>query len=153
MAAKMVYLGLGSNLGNKRKNVREAIKLLRLYVIVTKISSFYETKPVGYADQPDFINAVAEIKTNLTPRQLLRVVKDIEQKMGRKKTFQNGPRIIDIDILLYNDKIIKTKKLIIPHPAIHRRWFVLKPLDEIAPQLVHPELNHRIKDLLADLKD
>lgn len=143
-------MGLGSNLGNKKKYIRETIKLLCKEVSVTKISSFYETKPVGYADQPDFINAVAEIETNLTPLRLLRMAKDIEKKMGRKKTFRNGPRVIDIDILLYNDRIIKTKELIIPHPAMHRRWFVLKPLAEIAPQVIHPKLRRPIKDLLAD---
>ncbi len=150
---KTVYLGLGSNLGNREKNIREAIKLLRKEVRITKISSFYKTKPVGYADQPDFINAAAEIKTNLPPLQLLRLTKEIEKKLGRKKTFQNGPRIIDIDILLYNDEIIKTKNLVIPHLAMHRRWFVLKPLTEIAPEVIHPQLKHTIKILLAQVKD
>ena len=109
--------------------------MLRKEVSVAKISSFYETTPVGYADQPDFINAVAEIKTNLPPLLLLRLAKDIEKKMGRKKTFPNGPRIIDIDVLLYEGKAIKTRQLVIPHPQMYHRSFVLGPLHEIAPAL------------------
>ncbi|MBI5554596.1 MAG: 2-amino-4-hydroxy-6-hydroxymethyldihydropteridine diphosphokinase [Elusimicrobia bacterium] len=150
---KTAYLGLGSNIGNKRENIKEAIRLLRQEVKIAKMSSYYKTKPVGYADQPDFINVAIEIKTNLTPLQLLRMVKDIEKKIGRKKTFQNGPRIIDIDILIYYDEIMKTKKLVIPHPDMHRRWFVLKPLAEIAPEVIHPTLKHTIKNLFAKLKD
>ncbi len=132
---KTVYLGLGSNLGDKRKNIKEAIKLLRREVKVIKVSLLYKTKPVGYADQPDFINAVAEIKTNLTPLRLLRLAKDIEKKMGREKNFRNGPRLIDIDILLFEGKTIKTSQLVIPHPQMCRRSFVLDPLREIAPAL------------------
>ncbi|MDD5491783.1 MAG: 2-amino-4-hydroxy-6-hydroxymethyldihydropteridine diphosphokinase [bacterium] len=153
MAAKTVYLGLGTNIGNKRKNIREAVRLLRRDVKIVKVSSLYKSKPVGYLEQPDFLNAVLEIKTSLTPRQLLKQVKAIERTMGRVKTVRWGSRLIDIDILLYDNKVIKTKKLVIPHSSMHCRWFVLKPLAEIAPQLVHPELKQRIKKLLADLKD
>ncbi|MDD5131562.1 MAG: 2-amino-4-hydroxy-6-hydroxymethyldihydropteridine diphosphokinase [bacterium] len=135
MVIKTIYLGLGTNLGNKRKNIKEAIRLLRRDVKIVKVSSLYKTKPVGYLDQPDFLNAVAEIKTSLTPLQLLRQVKSIERIMGRTRTARWGPRLIDIDILLYEGKKIKHSKLIIPHPQINKRNFVLKPLKEIAPAL------------------
>ncbi|MDD5258484.1 MAG: 2-amino-4-hydroxy-6-hydroxymethyldihydropteridine diphosphokinase [bacterium] len=146
---KIVYLGLGTNLGNKKKNIKEAIRLLRRETKVLKVSSFYKTKPVGYLDQPDFLNAVAEIKTSLTPLQLLKQVKVIEKSLGRIKSVHWGPRLIDIDILLYNNKIIRTKKLVIPHLDLERRWFILKPLTEIAPEMIHPVLKKKIKDLLA----
>lgn len=130
-----IYLGLGSNLGNKRKNIKKAIKLLKEKVTVKKISSFYRTKPVGYLDQPYFINAVIEIQTDFLPYELLKLVKSIEKELGRKKTFRWGPRLIDIDILLYQGKKLKSKILTIPHPHIFQRDFVLKPLKEIAPDL------------------
>ena len=128
-------MGLGSNLGARKTNIRRALKLLREKVAIIKVSSFYLTKPVGYADQPDFINAAAEIKTALSPLRLLRLLKSIEKKIGRQKTFRNGPRVIDIDILLYEGRAIRTKQLTIPHPQIDRRDFVLRPLREIAPTL------------------
>lgn len=131
----IVYLGLGSNLGNKRKNIKEALRLLRRDVKIIKVSSLYKTKPVGYLDQPDFLNAVAEIATSLTPLQLLKQVKSIERIIGRTKTVRWGPRLIDIDILLYEGQKIKHSKLIIPHPQINKRNFVLNPLKEIAPAL------------------
>jgi 2-amino-4-hydroxy-6-hydroxymethyldihydropteridine diphosphokinase len=150
---KQVFLSLGTNLGNKRKNIKEAIRLLRREAKIVKVSSFYKTKPVGFLAQPDFLNAAAEIKTSLTPLQLLKCVKTVEKVMGRTKAKRWGPRLIDIDILLYADKIIKTKKLVIPHSSMHYRWFVLKPLAEIAPRIVHPKLMRTIKDLLIRVKD
>ncbi len=134
-AERIVYLGIGTNLGNKRKNIREAIRLLRREMKVTKVSSFYKTKPVGYLNQPDFLNAVVEAKTNLTPLQLLKQVKVIEKTMGRVKSVHWGPRLIDIDILLYEGRKVNSSKLIIPPPQISKRGFVLKPLQEIAPAL------------------
>ncbi len=135
MAGRTVYLGLGSNLGDKRKNIRNAVKLLREHVKVIKVSSLYKTKPVGYTDQPDFLNAVLEIKTSVAPSGLLRIVKAIEKKMGRRRTFRNGPRVIDIDILLYEGRRVKTSRLTIPHPRLNEREFVLAPLREIGPRL------------------
>jgi 2-amino-4-hydroxy-6-hydroxymethyldihydropteridine diphosphokinase len=132
---RTVYLGLGTNIGNKRKNIKEAIRLLRREVKIAKVSSLYKTKPVGYLDQPDFLNAVIEAKTSLTPLQLLKRIKTIEKIVGRTKTLRWGPRLIDIDILLYEGKKVNHNKLIIPHPQISKRNFVLKPLKEIAPAL------------------
>ena len=130
-----VYLGLGSNLGDKRKNLRRAVKLLRQRVKIIKVSSLYETKPVGHTDQPDFLNAVLAAETGIAPTPLLRLVKSIEKKIGRRRTFRNGPRVIDIDILLYEGRKVKTKRLTIPHPRMYARDFVLRPLREIAPRL------------------
>lgn len=130
-----VYLGLGSNLGRKRKNIRIALTELEKYDIkVVKVSSLRTTKPVGYEDQPDFVNAVAEIKTIVSPRKLLRIVKKIEKDMGRKRTRRWGPRLIDIDILLYGDRTMNTACLTLPHPRLADRSFVLEPLREIAPK-------------------
>ncbi len=135
MRVKTVYLGLGTNLGNKRNNLKEAVRLLRREVKIVKVSSLYKTKPVGYLDQPDFLNAVVAAKTSLTPLQLLKQVKAIEKIMGRVKSVPWGPRLIDIDILLYEGKKVNHSRLIIPHPQINKRGFVLKPLKEIAPAL------------------
>jgi len=135
LRVKTVYLGLGTNLGNKRNNLKEAVRLLRREVKIVKVSSLYKTKPVGYLDQPDFLNAVVAAKTSLTPLQLLKQVKAIEKIMGRVKSVPWGPRLIDIDILLYEGKKVNHSRLIIPHPQINKRGFVLKPLKEIAPAL------------------
>jgi 2-amino-4-hydroxy-6-hydroxymethyldihydropteridine diphosphokinase len=132
---RTVYLGLGANLGPRKTNIRKALKLLREKVEIVKVSSLYQTAPVGYTDQPDFINAAAEIRTVFSPRQLLRLLKQVEKNIGRVKTFRNGPRHIDIDILLYEGESVITKKLTIPHPQINNRDFVLRPLREIAPRL------------------
>lgn len=148
------YIGLGSNLGEKRKNLLRAIQLLNQIsgIKVTKKSSFYLTTPVGYIAQPDFLNAVVEIETNLTPNQLLTQLLQLEKILGRIRQKKWGPRIIDLDILLYNDKVIRQKHLIIPHPQMHRRLFVLEPLVEIAPQLRHPVLHHTMTELLQQCK-
>lgn len=134
----LCYLGIGSNLGNRRDNIKMAIALLkRSYGIsVKRISRIIQTKPVGYLKQPEFLNGVIKIQTELKPRGLLKSLKGIEDQMGRKKTIRFGPRIIDLDILLYGDKKIKQKYLIIPHPQLKSREFVLKSLSEIAPGAV-----------------
>jgi 2-amino-4-hydroxy-6-hydroxymethyldihydropteridine diphosphokinase len=135
-----VFLGLGSNLGDRAKNIRRAVELIGSIggTRVVSVSSLYETEPVGYADQPDFINAATEIETALTPRGLLCEIKGIERSMGRKETFRFGPRLIDIDILLFGDLIVDEPDLVIPHPRMLERRFVLVPLVEIAPQAIHP---------------
>ena len=127
------YIGVGSNLGNKKKNIFCALELLNQIkeVEISQCSSIYKTKPVGYLNQPDFFNAVWKIETTLKPLKLLGVLKNIEKKCGRKKTFRWGPRIIDLDILTYGDKKIKTKKLTIPHPEMRKRDFVMEPLKEL----------------------
>lgn len=132
-----VFLSLGSNLGNREENLKECLRRLEedKRIRIVKSSSFYETEPIGYKDQPKFINAAMEIQTGYSPRELLKIIKEIEKMMGRVKTFVNGPRVIDIDILLYGKQKIATPELTIPHPRIKERDFVLKPLLEIAPQL------------------
>jgi 2-amino-4-hydroxy-6-hydroxymethyldihydropteridine diphosphokinase len=148
----IVYIGIGSNVGNRETNCRMAIERLNEKGIeVKKTSSMYETEPWGFKDQPKFINMVIEAETRLEPERLLIVLKDIEKEMGRKETVKWGPRIIDLDILFYNDKIINQDELQIPHPYLHKRDFVLVPLSEIAPNKTHPILKKTIKELMEEL--
>lgn len=146
-----IYLALGTNLGDRIANLQTAINLLSSKAIIVQESSVYVTPPWGIVDQPDFLNQVIEISTNLTPSCLLRSIKDIELKMGRQKTIRNGPRLIDLDILFYGTQVINKKALTIPHPRLHERAFVLVPLYEIAPDFVHPVLNETVKSLLAEV--
>jgi len=145
------YIALGSNLGNKQQNIEQAIELLKNHGTVAKCSSFYTTEPVGYLNQEDFLNVAIEFKTTLTPHILLKVTQNIEQKLGRVKTIKNGPRIIDLDILFYENKIINKANLIIPHPRMHERSFVLDPLCEIAPNIIHPKINKSVKEIKKQL--
>ncbi|MBM3251875.1 MAG: pantoate--beta-alanine ligase [Candidatus Omnitrophica bacterium] len=138
-----VFLAIGSNLGNRRKNIQEALALLKANKIkINKISRIIETKPVGGPRQGKFLNAVLQAETVLKPKKLLNTLKNIERQLGRKNTVRFGPRVIDLDILLYDKLRFKTKDLIIPHPRMFEREFVLKPLSEIAPNLVNtnPEM-------------
>ncbi|MBI4789643.1 MAG: 2-amino-4-hydroxy-6-hydroxymethyldihydropteridine diphosphokinase [Chloroflexi bacterium] len=147
-----IYLALGSNLGDREKNLAEALARLRVFVQITRSSSIYETEPVGVREQPWFLNQVVEGTTALAPVDLLRRVKKIEIEMGRTEGIRFGPRPMDIDILLYDRVIELSPALTIPHPRLHERAFVLTPLAEIAPNLVHPRLRVRIRDLLARLE-
>lgn len=144
-------MGLGSNLGDRQQNILKAIAMMSNSVDIKKISSYYETEPVGYADQPRFLNAVCEAGTCLSPGELLAVLKDIETNLGRERTFANGPRAIDIDILFYGDWIVRSPKLIIPHPRLQERAFVLVPLGEIAANLTHPITGKRVSEMLREL--
>lgn len=135
MANNRVFLGLGSNLGNRERNLLTAIRLLSNHskIIVEKVSSLYETQPIGFTEQPDFFNAVIEVTTTLLPEEILTVCLSVECLMGRKREVHWGPRCIDIDVLAYNQLVLETEKLTLPHPYLHQRTFVLIPLQEIAP--------------------
>lgn len=147
-----VYLALGSNLGNRLANLKNAVSNLPPQMEVKKKSLVYETPPWGYTDQPPFLNQVVMAKTYLEPDALLSHLKRLESVLGREPSFENGPRLIDMDILFYDDAILDSPPLVIPHPRLHQRGFVLVPLNEIAPDLVHPVLGKSISDLLLDVE-
>jgi 2-amino-4-hydroxy-6-hydroxymethyldihydropteridine diphosphokinase len=147
------YIGLGSNMGDKMTACRTALDLLKRAGRVVRVSSFYCTEPVGYADQEPFLNAVAELETELSPLALLAACHVIEEELGRKRLFRWGPRSIDLDILLYGDQVVDTGELTIPHALMAERRFVLTPLNEIAPGAVHPVSGKTVSDLLKELKD
>lgn len=146
------YLGIGSNLGNRIKNLEIAISVLsgQPDIRVNTFSSFYETEPVGYKNQGWFINQVVQIETFLSPSDLLKVTQKLEETLGRKRTIKWGPRTVDIDILLYSDLIMNSSFLTIPHPHLTKRRFVLVPLAEIAPSFVHPILGESISKILIE---
>jgi len=147
------YIGIGSNLGMRKKNCEKAIQLVsRENISVLNRSEMLETEPWGIIDQPRFINMVMEVATDLAPEALLGLLKKIETDLGRTSTVRWGPRVIDLDILFYDDLVMKTAELEIPHPGIAGRYFVLKPLSEIAPEMVHPVLKKSIKDLLSQYR-
>lgn len=147
-SANRVYLGLGSNLGSRQGNLLQALQYIQTRVTIKKVSSFYETEPVGYADQPKFLNAVCSAETELSPADVLKFLKWIEKRMGRVQSFRNAPRLIDLDLLLYNDITVTSEGLQVPHPLMHERAFVLVPLAEIAPGLVHPALHATVEEML-----
>ncbi len=144
-----VYLALGSNLGNRAANLKEAIAALSPQVDVKARSKVYETPPWGYTQQDKFLNQVLKGKTYVQPEPLLKHLKRLEVALGRQATFQNGPRLIDIDILFYDDLVFESPILTLPHPRVHERGFVLLPLMDIAPDLVHPTKHKTIRELIA----
>jgi 2-amino-4-hydroxy-6-hydroxymethyldihydropteridine diphosphokinase len=145
-----VYIAIGSNLGEKKANCLRAVALLpERGIVPNKVSPVFETEPRGVKDQPPFMNMAVEAETGLAPGDLLMALKDIEREMGRAETVRWGPRVIDLDILLYDDLVLKEPGLEIPHPLMHERGFVLGPLSEIAPDLVHPVLKKTVRELYA----
>jgi 2-amino-4-hydroxy-6-hydroxymethyldihydropteridine diphosphokinase len=147
----LAYLSLGSNIGNRENHLRDAIARLEAVGHIASVSSVYETEPVEFTDQAWFLNCTVALETTETPAQLMRALLQIEHEMGRQRTQNKGPRTIDIDILLFNDTIIDSPELTVPHPAMHQRRFVLAPLAEIAPEARHPRLNKTIRELLDEL--
>lgn len=146
-----VFLGTGSNIGDRLAGLQHAARALQEMCQVELQSSIYETQPWGFTDQPAFLNQVLKATTELDPFDLLAEVKLIETDMGRTPTFRYGPRIIDIDILFFDDLVLDDERLTIPHSRITERAFVMVPLDEIAPFLVHPRLQRTIHDLIAEV--
>jgi 2-amino-4-hydroxy-6-hydroxymethyldihydropteridine diphosphokinase len=146
-----IYLSLGSNVGDREHNLGDAIAQLDAIGRVVTTSSFYETEPVEFTDQAWFLNCAVALESTKTPESLLAALLGIEQRMGRRRTQAKGPRIIDIDILLFGDHVLESPELIIPHPAMHQRLFVLEPLVEIAPEARHPGLKKTVRELLDSL--
>jgi len=144
---KMAYLSLGSNLGNRAGNLHAAIRQLGTLGEVVACSSFYETEPVGVTEQPWFLNCAVKLDTERMPRQLLAGILALEWQMGRRRSQPKGPRTIDIDIVLFGNSILTTADLVIPHPAMQERRFVLEPLSEIAPNVRHPSLHQTMREL------
>jgi 2-amino-4-hydroxy-6-hydroxymethyldihydropteridine diphosphokinase len=146
-----VYLSLGTNMGQRRRNLERALDGLGEVVAITAVSPIYQTPPWGLTDQPDFLNLCLAATTDLTPRQLLHFNQQLEKRIGRTKEVRWGPRLIDIDILFYDDIISCSEELTIPHPQIAQRAFVLVPLADIAPDLVHPETGQTVTEMVAQV--
>ncbi|MCI0444659.1 2-amino-4-hydroxy-6-hydroxymethyldihydropteridine diphosphokinase [bacterium] len=146
-----IFLGLGSNIDDRAGYLKDAIKLIGLPIVA--MSSVYESEPVDYLNQPWFLNQVLQCETTFHPLKLLEECQRVEKELGRTREISKGPRIIDIDLLFYNDEILNTPDLIIPHPAIPQRRFVLVPMNEIAPDFVHPQLKLTIRELLERCPD
>ena len=147
----IVYLSLGSNLGDRERNLTEAIRALEGVGEVKAVSSFYETEPVDFADQAWFLNCALAMESSASPERMMAELLHLERKMGRERMQWKGPRTIDIDILMFGERIVDSLDLKIPHPAMHRRRFVLAPLADIAAEARHPVMNRTVSELLAEL--
>jgi 2-amino-4-hydroxy-6-hydroxymethyldihydropteridine diphosphokinase len=147
-----VYIALGTNLGDRLTNLRAAIESMPPEIIVLAESHVYETPPWGYENQPAFLNMVIKAETGLEPEPLLAYLKQLEVELGREQNIRWGPRLIDLDILFYDDLVLDSLPLVIPHPRLHERAFVLVPLMDVAPDLVHPVFRSRVSDFLAELE-
>jgi 2-amino-4-hydroxy-6-hydroxymethyldihydropteridine diphosphokinase len=147
----IVYLGLGTNVGQRRQNLERAVAGLGEVMEITAVSPIYQTPPWGLTDQPDFLNLCLQAATSLSPFDLLHFTQELEKELGREKTVRWGPRLIDIDILFYDDEISHSEELTIPHPQIAQRAFVLVPLADIAPDLVHPQTGQTVREMVAQV--
>lgn len=147
----VTYLGLGSNIGDRLQNLQAAINALEPEVHPVECSPVYETPPWGFLDQPNFLNQVVKAETELSPGELLRYLKEIEKDLGRQDSFLNGPRKIDLDIIFYDDAVIESPPITIPHPRMDDRGFVLLPLADLAPEFKHPVLDLSVQDMLAQV--
>lgn len=150
-----VYIGIGSNMGDRQAYCEEAVRLISRFqkTSLITVSSLYETAPLERADQDWFINCVTAVRTTLSPRELLQACQEVEQFLGRKRSVRFGPRTIDLDILFYGDQIIHETDLTIPHPQAHERRFVLEPLAEIAPEMEHPVLRKTASQILQEMRN
>lgn len=148
-AVHEVLLGLGANVGEPLHQLARAVEAIAKAMRIEAVSSVYRSEPVGFAEQPDFYNVVVRGTTGLTPRELLRAAQAVEDALGRRRTFANAPRTIDVDLLAYGDTVMRTEALTLPHPRLHLRGFVLHPLTEVAPQWVHPVLRRTARELLS----
>lgn len=152
-ALATAYIGLGSNLGNRMATLRTAVQRLDNLGRITGVSSLYETEPVGYLEQPAFLNAVVALDTELAPVDLLQALLGIEHDLGRTRSFANAPRTLDLDLLLVDDVTLDTNYLTLPHPRLHERAFVLVPLAELVPEMVHPVTGQTVREMVRALPD
>jgi 2-amino-4-hydroxy-6-hydroxymethyldihydropteridine diphosphokinase len=149
-----IYLGLGGNLGDPPATFQKALKLIGKFAQVTRVSKLYKSKPYGFADQPDFYNAAAQLSSKLSPLDLLAQLQEVEKKLGKKVVRENGPRVIDLDLLVYGEEVLDLPELTLPHPGILDRDFVLKPLTDLNPMLTHPAWNGQsLQSAMDQLKE